>query len=92
MWLMFAGFLLWEVWKELNSRIFQDTKLNTQHVWSKVESHVQEMIETKKWIKKDWETRDLEKGIHVGWGVSKVDHGWTQLKTKNHDRILLAHL
>ena len=79
---MFPGFLLWEVWKEINRRNFQVKRSNVQTILSSVVAHIQETFKVTKWDEKDWDMGDQEVRIIVESGLNKAYQGWVRGKTR----------
>jgi hypothetical protein len=52
-WQLLPGFILWQIWKEKNRRIFKSSSLRWQDVWAKIHSNIKETIKLDPWMDQD---------------------------------------
>jgi hypothetical protein len=52
-WKLLLGFILWQIWKEKNRRIFKSSSLSWQDVWAKIHSNIKETINLDPWMDQD---------------------------------------
>ena len=62
-WEVLPGFVVWEIWKERNNRIFEDWKRRPEEVWSLIQTHTEEILGLKQWGDKDMQAKGEEKAI-----------------------------
>jgi hypothetical protein len=66
-WQLLPGFILWQIWKERNRRIFNSSSLNWQEVWSKILSNIKETINLHPWMDQDLTCPPTEQIILNAW-------------------------
>ena len=54
-WEIFPHFVVWEIWKERNLKMFQGKSRPLPRVWETVMSRLQETIRIEAWRDVDWE-------------------------------------
>ena len=62
-WTLSYGFLVWNIWKERNQRIFQDKEQPMNNIWQHSIGNIRETILTKSWSDEDWKTVGIESQI-----------------------------
>jgi hypothetical protein len=66
-WNLLPGFILWQIWKERNKRIFHSLPSPPDATWEKVRSLTAETIRTKSWRKKIGNAARRSKSILQNW-------------------------
>ena len=59
-WTLALGFLLWNMWKERNLRVFQNLEQPMITIWQRSKENIRETILTKKWTDEDWKEVGIE--------------------------------
>ena len=62
-WKLFPSFVLWEVWKERNQRIFRGKLKYPKGVWGLMVIHIQESLKLTSWFTQDMQDNALENRI-----------------------------
>ena len=52
-WQLLPGFILWQIWKERNRRIFHSKSSTTDSIWIKAATLIKETIRSKSWQAED---------------------------------------
>lgn len=71
-WEVLPGFVVWEIWKEQNNRIFEDRKRSSKEVWSLIQIHTKEILALKQWGNIDMQANAEEKAILQRWEISAI--------------------
>ena len=53
-WELFPGFVVWEIWKERNRRIFEGKAQSHARAWSNIELHLKETLGLQAWTQEDF--------------------------------------
>jgi hypothetical protein len=82
-WQLLPGFILWQIWKERNRRIFKSETKPWQLVWESIHSNIKETIALHPWNDQDWNCPANERIILHHWQLQPqsmpIDSG-----TKTH--------
>lgn len=62
-WNLTAGFNVWNLWKERNSRIFKGKASDLEEVWKRTLRQIRESILAENWAEEDWNTSEEETEI-----------------------------
>eukprot|EP00253_Pinus_taeda_P006671 PITA_06671 len=72
-WSISAGFNIWNLWKERNSRIVKGKATGLEEIWKRTLKQIKETILAENWADEDWKTTDVEteilKKINVEQGM-----------------------
>ena len=71
LWLAFPGMVLWVIWKERNSRIFQERERSLEASWKSIYSNLLETIYNMQWSDENKEFIGWEKSVAEAWGLDK---------------------
>ena len=74
-WLLLPGFILWQIWKEQNKRIFHSKHSPTEATWKSVAKLIRETIQSKNWQPWDKDCNREEAHIFQSWTLSLKDSG-----------------
>ena len=62
-WEVLPGFVVWEIWKERNNRIFEGWKRKPEDIWKLIKTHTMEILGLTKWGDNDIQANGEEKAI-----------------------------
>ena len=68
-WKILPGFVVWEIWKERNNRIFEGRTRKPEEVWKVIQTHTIEILGLTKWGDKDIQETKEEKAILQKWEI-----------------------
>jgi hypothetical protein len=68
-WTLFPGFLLWNLWKARNKRIFQNQHPPLDQLWQGILNNICETITMVPWQEEDWLATSNEREILVNWNI-----------------------
>jgi ribonuclease HI len=77
-WLLLPGFILWQIWKERNKRIFHSKHSPAKDIWQTVVKLIRETIQSKHWQPGDHECSREEAHIYQSWKLNFKDSGISQ--------------
>ena len=66
------GFVVWEIWKERNNRIFKAQKQKPEEVWKLIKTHTKEILGLKQWGDNDIQASGEEKAILQKWEILAI--------------------
>jgi ribonuclease HI len=66
-WQLLPGFILWQIWKERNKRIFRSQSSQPTVTWETIRSLIKETIRSKSWTAEDLQCSPEEQGILQNW-------------------------
>jgi hypothetical protein len=69
-WQLLPGFIVWQLWKERNRRIFHSQSSQATSLWSTILSHLQETLQLQLWTQEDFPSDPGEISILKSWGFS----------------------
>ena len=72
LWELFPGFLVWEIWKECNGRIFDEKGRPPEKLWLNIEIHLRETLGLTLWTREDFKAGIQERLILNEWGVTTI--------------------
>ena len=72
MWELFPGFLMWEVWKERNQRIFEGKYKREEDLFNRVKAHIKETLRNSKWSTDDLQANVEERIILNEWDIQAI--------------------
>jgi hypothetical protein len=52
-WQLLPGFILWNIWKERNGRIFKSITRSWQEVWNTIQTNINETLSLQQWTEQD---------------------------------------
>jgi hypothetical protein len=70
-WQLLPGFILWQLWKERNRRIFRNTQSNWHHGWTQICHNITETISLQQWSEADLICPTQEQSIMNNWKLNK---------------------
>lgn len=85
LWTLLPGFLMWNLWKERNRRIFKDQMLPMEKLWNIVHQNIMETLSLKEWHPEDLPTLPQEKVVWDNWQIS-INHYSAKDRTPNKHR------
>ena len=59
-WNLSFGFLLWNIWKERNHRIFRGEEKSINQIWQQMLDNIRETILVEKWLEEHWKMEGIE--------------------------------
>ena len=59
-WRLSIRFLLWNIWKERNHRLFQEEEKPLNQVWQNLIENIRQTILVEKWAAEDWKVEGIE--------------------------------
>ena len=62
-WSISAGFNVWNLWRERNSRIFKGKSTGPEEIWTSTLKQIKETILAENWADEDWKTTEAETEI-----------------------------
>lgn len=68
-WQLIPGLLMWNIWKERNSRIFKNQSLPLVQIWTKIHQNLVETLSIREWHAEDFPITPQEKTIWDNWGI-----------------------
>jgi hypothetical protein len=69
-WQLFPGFIVWQLWKERNMRIFHSQASTPSNIWSKIFENIQETICAQLWTQEDFPIEPHESLILSSWKLN----------------------
>jgi hypothetical protein len=69
-WQLLPGFIVWQLWKERNRRIFHSQPSPPTLLWNTILLHLQETLQLQLWTKEDFPTDPGELSLLNSWGFS----------------------
>jgi hypothetical protein len=69
-WQLLPGFILWQIWKERNMRIFNSVNRTWQEVWDTIYTNIKETISLHPWVEQDLQGPQNEQHIIRAWNVN----------------------
>ena len=90
-WLLLPGFILWQIWKERNKRIFHSKQSPTKDIWQTVVKLIRETIQSKHWQPRDHECSREEAHIFQSWMLNLKDSGISQPPKELFSSPSLSH-
>jgi ribonuclease HI len=73
-WQLLPGFILWQVWKERNRRLFRNDSLPWHHCWNQCRLNILETLNLQHWSEKDLINNPTELLILQYWKPSPILH------------------
>eukprot|EP00253_Pinus_taeda_P013241 PITA_13241 len=70
LWQLLPGFLLWNIWKERNRRIFKDQHQSVDHLWHILFKFLKDSLSVHSWIAEDLPSTPTEKSIWDNWQIT----------------------
>ena len=67
-WQFLSGFILWQIWKERNKRIFHSQPTLPGTTWETIRSLIKETIRSKSWIEEDLQCKTSSPYSTNNWG------------------------
>lgn len=67
LWQTIPGFLMWNIWKERNRRIFKGQSMTMEQVWKGIHNNIRETLSTKNWSQDDYPKEPQELAIWNNW-------------------------
>jgi hypothetical protein len=80
---LLSSFILWQIWKERNRRIFKSKIKTWQEVWDIIHSNIKETIALHPWNDQDWNCPTNERIILYHWQLQPQSLS-INLGTKTH--------
>lgn len=71
-WDIFSGFMVWEIWKERNSQIFEGRTRRLEEAWTLIQNHTKEMLGLKQLGSSDLQAGPKEIGILRKWEITRI--------------------
>jgi hypothetical protein len=68
-WQLLPGFIVWQLWKERNRRIFHSKPSTPASLWSTILLNLQETLQLQPWTKDDQPSDPAELLILNSWGL-----------------------
>ena len=72
LWSVLPGFLLWNVWKERNRRIFDHTYKSCDEVWGRIRTLMMDSLKLCSWGDQDLKAPAAEMIILNNWGITSI--------------------
>jgi hypothetical protein len=69
-WQLLPGFILWQLWKERNMRIFLTTHWDWKTIWTQIHNNIRETISLQPWKEADLKCPPHEQSILDSWNVT----------------------
>jgi hypothetical protein len=66
-WQLLPGFILWQIWKERNKRIFHSQPSKPKTTWETIKSLIKETIRRKYWTEEDLQCNPEEQCTLENW-------------------------
>ena len=67
LWKLTLGFILWNLWKERNNKIFNENPSLLDVVWKQIHSNIQETLNLANWSEEDFKCNSKETEIWENW-------------------------
>ena len=71
-WDLYPDFVVWEIWKTRNLKIFENRNRRVEEIWETLVAHIKETITLTAWSIEDLEFDAIEKQILQDWGISQL--------------------
>ena len=71
-WDLYPGFVVWEIWKTRNLKIFENKKHWVDEIWVDLTTHLKETLTLTAWSKEDLEANTTENKILHEWGIRQL--------------------
>ena len=71
-WDLYPGFMVWEIWKTRNLKIFENRNRRVEELWATLDAHIKETITLSSWSSEDLEANAKEKLILEEWGINQL--------------------
>ena len=68
MWELFAGFVVWELWKDRNRWFFEEKNRTIEEFWLLIELHLKEMLTLTQWKSEAIKEMNKQKILN-DWGI-----------------------
>jgi hypothetical protein len=72
-WQLLPGFILWQIWKERNKRIFHSKESTPELTWGKIAMLIKETVRSKNWQPKDKECNQEEQCTLQRWQLRLIN-------------------
>jgi hypothetical protein len=73
-WQLLPGFILWQLWKERNRRIFHSQASSPEVTWETISSLIKETVRSKSWKEEDLNCIPEEQCILQHWQPIPINH------------------
>ena len=71
-WELFPNFVLWETWKERNTRIFEGRARKPEEAWTRIYAHIKETLGLSKWDAQGLKAGLEETRILRNWEITSI--------------------
>eukprot|EP00253_Pinus_taeda_P001855 PITA_01855 len=88
-WSISAGFNVWNLWRERNSRIFKGKSTGPEEIWKRTLKQIKESILAENWADEDWKTAEAETEILK---KLNVDQGMIYQQVSKQNRQLASQI
>eukprot|EP00253_Pinus_taeda_P026524 PITA_26524 len=70
LWQLLPGFLLWNIWKERNRRIFKDQHQSADQLWHILLKFLKDSLSVNSWTAEELPSTPIEKSIWDNWQIT----------------------
>jgi hypothetical protein len=86
LWQLLPGFIVWNIWKECNRRIFEDQSSSEDTLWETCRKQMLETIHLQSWSDLDFKAQPNEALILQRWDITPATHVGPHSSTYSHMR------
>jgi len=83
-WQLLPGFILWQIWKEWNKRIFHSKASTPDTTWEKIVSLIKETVRSKSWKLEDLNCNQEEQCVLQSWQPNLINRLMMEMPKHQH--------